>query len=65
MEDLKLDIKNLKKSYEKINEALNLLKDVEDFSEENFGNLSDIEEIISDLLIDKENLLDWRKENGI
>lgn len=65
MEDLKLDIENLKQGYKKINEALEFLKDVESYSEEEYSQLYYLGENINDLLINKINELEWRKENGI
>ena len=65
MEELKLDIKNLKLGYQKINEALECLKDVESYSEEEYSQLYYLGENVNDLLINKLNELEWRKENGI
>lgn len=65
MEELKLDIENLKLGYQKINEALECLKDVESYSEEEYSQLYYLGENINDLLINKLNELEWRKENGI
>lgn len=65
MEDLKLDIENLKLGYQKINEALECLKNVESYSEEEYSQLYYLGENVNDLLINKLNELEWRKENGI
>lgn len=65
MEELKLDIENLKLGYKKINEALECLKDVESYSEEEYSQLYYLGENVNDLLINKLNELEWRKENGI
>lgn len=65
IDELKQDIDNLKSAYKKINEALDFLKDVESYSEEEYSQLYYIGENINDLLINKINELEWRKENGI
>lgn len=65
IDELKQDIDNLKSAYKKINEALDFLKDVESYSEEEYSQLYYLGENINDLLINKMNELEWRKENGI
>lgn len=65
IDELKQDIDNLKSAYKKINEALDFLKDVESYSEEEYSQLYYLGENINDLLINKINELEWRKENGI
>lgn len=65
IDELKQDIDNLKSAYKKINEALDFLKDVESYSEEEYSQLYYLGENINDLLINKTNELEWRKENGI
>ena len=65
IDELNQDIENLKKAYKKINEALDFLKDVESYSEEEYSQLYYLGENINDLLINKINELEWRKENGI
>ena len=54
MDDLKLDINGLKKSYNKIQEALEELKDIQDFKDEQYDKLYYIAEEINDLKIKKE-----------
>lgn len=63
IDELKQDIDNLKSAYKKINEALDFLKDVESYSEEEYLQLCYLRENINDLLINKINELEWRKEN--
>ena len=65
IDELKQDIDNLKSAYKKINEALDFLKDIESYSEEEYSQLYYLGENINDLLINKINELEWRKENGI
>ena len=65
IDELKQDIDNLQSAYKKINEALDFLKDVESYSEEEYSQLYYLGENINDLLINKINELEWRKENGI
>lgn len=65
IDELKQDIDNLKSAYQKIEEALNFLKDVESYSDEEYSQLYYLGENINDLLINKINELEWRKENGI
>ena len=54
MEILQTDIYNLKNAYKKIQEALNLLKDVDDFSNIQYEDLDDIANDIYNLRTDKE-----------
>jgi hypothetical protein len=54
MEELESDILNLKYSKQKIKEALLCLKDVESFKDEEYRQLGNLEESITDLLIQKE-----------
>ena len=63
IDELKQDIDNLKSAYKKINEALDFLKDAESYSEEEYLQLCYLRENINDLLINKINELEWRKEN--
>ena len=65
IDELKQDIDNLKSAYKKINEALDFLKDVESYREDEYSQLYYLGENINDLLINKINELEWRKENGI
>ena len=55
IDELKQDIDNLKSAYKKINEALDFLKDVESYSEEEYSQLYYLGENINDLLINKIN----------
>lgn len=54
MDEKKQDVDLLTKGRNYIEEALNCLRDVEDFSEEDYGKLSNISEDINDLIIKKE-----------
>ena len=59
---LEKDIKDLKDAYKKIREALNNLKDVNDFDDEQYRQLHFIAEDINDLRIDKEIELERLEE---
>lgn len=63
-EMLEADIENLKDAYKRIQEALNDLKDVEDFSDEEYRQLHFIAEDITDLRIDKECKLERMEESA-
>lgn len=54
IDELKQDIDNLKSAYKKINEALDFLKDVEDYDEEEYSDVYYLGESINDLLIKKQ-----------
>lgn len=62
LEILKLDINSLTKAHNKIENALNILAGIDDFSEKDFRELSDISEIINDLRIKKEVEFDRLEE---
>lgn len=49
------DLENLNKAKLKIKEALDILSDIEDFTDERYSNLDDIYENIISLIIDREN----------
>lgn len=51
---LEIDIENLKNAYDRIQEALNDLRDVEDFTEEQYRELFNIAEDINELRINNE-----------
>ena len=51
------DLENLNKAKLKIKEALDMLSDIEDFTDERYSNLDDIYENIINLIIDRENYL--------
>lgn len=51
------DLENLNKAKLKIKETLDILSDIEDFTDERYSNLNDIYENIISLIIDKENYL--------
>lgn len=53
-EMIEVDIENLKDAYKRLKETLNDLKDVEDFSDEQYQLLHSIAEDINDLRIEKE-----------
>ena len=60
LEDIKIVIKHseyLNKAKLKIKEALDMLSDIEDFTDERYSNLDDIYENIINLIIDRENYL--------
>lgn len=61
-EMLEIDIGDLRNAYEKLQEALNDLREVEDFSEEQYHQLFDIAEDINDLRIEKESKLERLEE---
>lgn len=61
-EMLEIDIGDLRNAYEKIQEALNDLRDVEDFSEEQYQQLFNIAENINDLRINNECKLERLEE---
>ena len=61
-EILEIDIENLKDAYNKIQEALNDLKDVENYSDEQYEELHYIAEDINDLRIEKECKLEKLEE---
>lgn len=52
IDELNQDIENLKNAYKKIDEALDFLKDVESYSDEEFNQLYDLSEKINEQLID-------------
>lgn len=54
MDEKGQDIDLLTKGRNYIEQALNFLRDVEDFSDEDYGRLSNISEDINDLIIKKE-----------
>lgn len=54
MDEKEQDIDLLTKGRNYIEQALNFLRDVEDFSDEDYGRLSNISEDINDLIIKKE-----------
>ena len=54
MDEKEQDIDLLTKGRNYIEKALNFLRDVEDFSDEDYGRLSNISEYINDLIIKKE-----------
>lgn len=61
-EMLEIDIENLKDAYNRIQEALNDLKDVENYSDSQYEELSYLAEDINDLRIEKENKLERLEE---
>lgn len=61
-EMLEIDIGDLRNAYEKLQEALNDLRDVESFKEEQYHQLFDIAEDINDLRIENENKLERLEE---
>lgn len=61
-EMIEVDIENLKDAYKRLKETLNDLKDVEDFSDEQYQLLHSIAEDINDLRIEKENKLERLEE---
>lgn len=61
-EMLEIDIDNLKDAYNRIQEALNDLKDVENYSDEQYEELGYLAEDINDLRIEKENKLERLEE---
>lgn len=61
-EMLEIDIENLKDAHNRIQEALNDLRDVEDFTEEQYHQLFYIAEDINDLRINKEVKLERLEE---
>lgn len=61
-EMLEIDIDNLKDAYNRIQEALNDLKDVENYSDEQYEELHYIAEDINDLRIKKECKLERLEE---
>lgn len=54
MDEKEQNIDLLTKGRNYIEQALNFLRDVEDFSDEDYGRLSNISEDINDLIIKKE-----------
>ena len=61
---LESDIENLKDAYNRIQEALNDLKDIEEFDDEQYRQLHFIAEDINDLRIDKEIELERLEETA-
>lgn len=61
-EMLEIDIDNLKDAYNRIQEALNDLKDVENYSDAQYEELNYLAEDINDLRIEKENKLERLEE---
>ena len=61
-EMLEIDIENLKDAYNRIQEALNDLKDVENYSDSQYEELGYLAEDINDLRIEKENKLERLEE---
>lgn len=61
-EMLEIDIQNLKDAYNRIQEALNDLKDVENYSDEQYEELNYLAEDINDLRIEKECKLERLEE---
>lgn len=61
-EMLEIDIENLKDAHNRIQEALNDLRDVEGFTEEQYHQLFYIAEDINDLRINKEVKLEKMEE---
>lgn len=61
-EMLEIDIENLKDAYNRIQEALNDLKDVENYSDAQYEELGYLAEDINDLRIEKENKLERLEE---
>ena len=61
-EMLEIDIDNLKDAYNRIQEALNDLKDVENYSDAQYEELGYLAEEINDLRIEKENRLERLEE---
>ena len=59
---LEIDIENLKDAYSRIQEALNDLKDVDNYSDEQYNELHYLAEDINDLRIDKESKLERLEE---
>lgn len=59
---LEIDIENLKDAYNRIQEALNDLKDVENFEDEQYKELYFLAEDINDLRIEKESKLERLEE---
>lgn len=49
------DLENLNKAKLKIKEALDILSDIEDFTDETYSKLDDVYENIISLIIDKED----------
>ena len=62
MEELKQEIISLKYSKQKIKDAMLCLKDIEEFKNEEYEQLGNIEESITDILIQKE--LDLERLKG-
>lgn len=61
-EMLEIDIENLKDAYNRIQEALNDLKDVENYSDAQYEELGYLAEDINDLRVEKENKLERLEE---
>ena len=61
-EMLEIDIENLKDAYNRIQEALNDLKDVGNYSDAQYEELGYLAEDINDLRIEKENKLERLEE---
>lgn len=59
---LETDLGSLKNAYTKIQEALNYLKDVEDFENKPYVDLFYISEEINELIIDKKIKLERMEE---
>lgn len=59
---LEIDVENLKDAYKRLQEALNDLKNVDSFSNEQYQLLHNIAEDINDLRIENENKLERLEE---
>lgn len=61
-EMLEIDIGNLRNAYDKIQESLNDLRDVEEFEDTKYNDLFYIAESINELRIEKESKLERLEE---
>lgn len=55
---LEVDIKDIKNGTNRLEEAINDLKNIEEFPDEDYNYLQDLIEKLRDLRIDKENKLE-------
>lgn len=55
---LEVDIKDIKNGTNRLEEAINDLKDIEEFPNEDYNYLQDLIEKLRDIRIDKENQLE-------